>query len=337
MKNIVIIDDYHEPDFKPSALIKEYLRLVETDIRSYFLKQGKLQMIDCPGCGSNEINSTFAKFGLTYVECSICHSLRISPRPETEAVYRYFTESSARFFWRDQLSKTTQKKRKEKIVKPRYEWIVDSYREYFPDAENILDINTNQSVIVEELVALANFKRKMLFNPFLDSDAIDLNGIEILKGAIDDLGLENEIDVITLFEVIDRTVDVDKLFTSIHRVLKDGGLCFITAILSSGFDLQLLWDRADHLIPPDRMNVLSVEGFQALFERHGFKCLEFSTPGILDLEIVARTIKENLEINIPRFVKYMIDNRGAPTKKAFQQFLEANQLSSYGRILVKKE
>jgi len=337
MKNIVIIDDYHEPDFKPSDLIKEYLSLVEKDIGTYFLEQERLHPIDCPGCGNNTIGSEFLKFGLTYVECANCHTLRISPRPDEDSVHRYFTDSAARKFWREELSKSTRKKRKEKIVKPRYEWIMDSCREYLPAAENILDVNTNQEASLEELASISNFNRKILLNPFLDTSAIALKDIEIINTPIQDLTIEKEIDAITLFEVIDRTADVNQLFTAIRRMLKDGGLCFLTAILSSGFDLQVLWNQAGHLIPPDRMNVFSVEGFTTLFERHGFKCLEFSTPGILDVEIVSKTIEEDVNIEIPRFFKYLISKRSLETKQAFQQFLEANQLSSYGRILLRKE
>ena len=336
MKNIVLFDEYRELDFKPTQLIKTYLELVEKDVESFFLSRGNLIECTCPGCLGNEVASGFNKFGLTYIECKRCHTLRISPRPSDHDLLQFYRNSSARKFWRNELSKATQKKRREKIAKPRYEWVSDSIREYLPDAASLLDLNTNQETILEEISLLGGFKQKLLLNPFMNIGENQVAEIEIVNEPLRDLAIQNELDVVTLFEVPDRTSDVESLFQNIHRLLRRDGLCFITAILISGLDLQVLWTTADNLFPPDRLNVFSVEGLQALFERHGFECLEFSTPGLLDIDIIARNIVEKPGADVPRFIKYMIENRSPETKKAFQEFLEANLLSSYGRILIRK-
>jgi hypothetical protein len=337
MKNIVLFDEYRELDFKPAELIQTYLELVEKDVKSFFLNKGNLIECHCPGCLGNEAASSFNKFGLSYIECQQCHTLRISPRPSDDYLLQFYRESSARKFWRNELSTATQKKRREKIARPRYEWVSDSIGEYLPNAASLLDLNTNQKTIVEEISLLRDLKQKILLNPFMNIAEVEDSGIEIIEKPLRDLAIQNEMDIVTLFEVPDRTSDVESLFKIIHQILRRNGLCFITAILISGLDLQVLWNTADNLFPPDRLNVFSVEGFQALFERHGFECIEFSTPGILDVDIIARNIAEKPTVEIPRFIKYMIQNRSPETKKAFQEFLEANLLSSYGRILIRKK
>ena len=143
-------------------------------------------------------------------------------------------------------------------------------------------------------------------------------------------------DVISLFEVIDHTSDVRDLFETIDKVLRPGGLCFLTAILSSGFDVQVLWEHADNIYPPDRLNVLSVKGFKLLVEKYGFECVEFSTPGILDLEIVRNALKTNEDLSISRFVREIIEGHES-VQRSFQEFLQQNLLSSYGRILLRKK
>jgi uncharacterized LabA/DUF88 family protein len=110
----------------------------------------------------------------------------------------------------------------------------------------------------------------------------------------------------------------------------------MTDILISGFDLQTLWNQAENVFPPDRLNVFSVEGLKALFARNGFECIEFSTPGILDLEIVDKAMEDHPEIRPPRFLEYVLRNRGVETRQSFQEFLQENLLSSYGRILIRK-
>jgi SAM-dependent methyltransferase len=162
------------------------------------------------------------------------------------------------------------------------------------------------------------------------------NGIEIINSKAKEKKINDSVDVITMFEVLDHTSDPDALMKRVSGFLKKGGLCFLTAILASGFDLQMLWDKAENIFPPDRLNVFSVEGLKSLFMRHNLECLEFSTPGILDVEIVAKAMERYPDFHIPKFFEYILNNRDEECKINLQEFLQNNLLSSYGRILVRK-
>ena len=338
MKSIVISDDYNEVDLKPVNLLKEYIQLSEKDTKSFLLNGSSLVECICPACQSDRLASSFIKFGMQYKECLDCRTLFISPRPTDKDIEYYYKNSAARVFWHNKLSKITAKKREEKIIKPRFEWIEESTQEYLPQAEHFVDVNAVQYTYIEELAKMQLFKQKSLFAPFLKQDEIKPKlEVNIINSSLQKAEFKDEIDVVSLFEVIDHSADVNVLFDSIYKMLKTGGLCFITAILISGFDLQTLWDKAENLYPPDRLNVFSVEGLQILFKRHNFECLEFSTPGILDVEIVAKTLQQNPEIELPRFIRYMLKNREENGRKAFQEFLQANLLSSYSRILIRKK
>ena len=336
MRNIVTFDEYSEVDLRPEKLLSDYVRLVEKDIATFFLENECLRYSPCPGCLEEKVSSSFMRFGLNYVECAECHSLRISPRPDDAALRAYYLESSAREFWRQKLSRMTKDKRRKKIVKPRYEWIADSTDEYCPDARHILDVNTNQKIVLDEIISAERFKRKTIVDPLISVDETLLPKIDVILASFSDMDFSEDVDVITLFEVLDHISDVEALFRKLHGMLKRGGLCFVTTILCSGFDIQILWDKAQNLFPPDRLNVFSVEGLKTLFLRHGFKCLEFSTPGVLDVEIVAKTFEQGSSVDIPKFVRYLIENRDPSVRRDFQKFLEASLLSSYGRILIQK-
>ena len=119
-------------------------------------------------------------------------------------------------------------------------------------------------------------------------------------------------------------------------MLCKGGLCFITTISITGFDLQVLWDNSKSILPLDRINVFSQKGLKILFERHGFEMLEYSTPGVLDFDIVEDEFKKNPNLDIPRFVKTMLERNDEQLKQDFQTFLQVNRLSSFVRILLKK-
>jgi hypothetical protein len=337
MKKIVVFDEYNEIDLRPFDLLKRYIQLTEKDVKDFFPKQG-LKESPCPGCRGKNGKTEFAKFGMQYVECADCSTLYVSPRPDDAALNGYYTKSAARNYWHDELSKKTNRKRQDKIIRPRFDWILDSTQEYLPDAEHIVDINTEQYGYIDELMDNTFFKRKTLLNPCVRLDNGALNGrINILNVPLDSPSLKNNADVVSIFEVADRTGDVDAFFAALKGMMKKNGLCFMTDILISGFDLQTLWDKADNIFPPDRLNIFTVEGLRALFQRHDFECLEFSTPGILDVELVETAVQHNPQIKLSKPVDYMLRNRSAESKILFQEFLQENLLSSYARIVLRKK
>jgi hypothetical protein len=337
MKKIVIFDEYNEIDLRPFNLLQRYIQLTEKDVDSFFPKHA-LKESPCPGCRGKNGKASFAKFGMQYVECPDCSTLYVSPRPDDAALSGYYAKSAARNYWHDELSKKTNRKRQDKIIRPRFDWILDSTQENSPEAGHIVDINTEQYGYIDELLDDKFFTRKTLLNPCVRLDDAALNGrINTLNAPLDSASLKNSADVVSIFEVADRTGDVDAFFAALRGMLKKNGLCFMTGILISGFDLQTLWDKADNVFPPDRLNIFTVEGLRALFKRHDFECLEFSTPGILDVELVETAVRHNPRIELSRFVDYMLRNRNAESKGLFQEFLQENLLSSYARIVLRKK
>ncbi len=336
MKSVVIFDRYNGAALKPGSLFNDYIKLTAESIRDFFVKGAVLAACPCPGCGNKKIASGFEKFGMRYNECAGCGTLYISPRPPDKDIARYYRKSPARVLWRTQLSRKTDKARKEKIVKPRFAWIEESTREYLEAPRHYADVNTDQQAYVAEIKRSGIFTRKTLISPLLETGR-KIAGVRMSEGVSGSDENSNAVDVISLFEVTDHTADVNLLFQKVHGWLRPGGLCFITAILISGFDFQVLWDKSENLFPPDRLNVFSVRGFNELLRRHGFECLEFSTPGILDLENVKRTAEHNPGVSLPRFIRNLVCSGDGKLEQAFQEFLQANLLSSYARMVVRKK
>jgi hypothetical protein len=336
MKTIVSNDDFHAMDLKPFELLEQYIALMQADVQEYLLNGQSLQICPCPACQSGKAQPAFVKCGLQYQECLDCATIYISGRPSDASLAEFYRKSEARTFWQEQLSQSTDLKRKQKIIKPRCEWLLDSTQEHFPQARYLADIHMNHTGYLQELESLACFEETLLVNPLVTLDSAHMPaGMKLIDAEDWDNRLESRVDVLVLFEVLDRMGDVAAFMRKVHKILKPGGLCFITAILASGFDIQTLWQDADNLIPPDRLNVFSVQGFRTLFEQQGFECLEFSTPGILDIELVKSRVSKHKEVQ-SRFVKQLVH---APknTQRDFQRFLQANLLSSYGRVLIRKK
>lgn len=337
MKTIVQYDDIREFELKPSTPLNTYLQLTQSDVKAYFLDGPALLDCNCPACLASERNKSFIKFGLQYWECANCKTLYISPRPEESAINEYYQRSKARRFWNEQFSTATEAKRKEKIFRPRVQWIIETIEEYLPSAQRFSSINSIHRPFLEELIESNYFKEITLINPRFDLDQANYQkkGVQLIEGPIE--AISNPSDAISLFEVIDRLSDVNSFFRALDSILVPGGLCFLTTISISGFDLQVLWEKSNSIFPPDRINVFSTEGLMLFSERHGFECIELSTPGLLDVEIVANAYKENPSLDLPRFLKYFLDKRDTNAHQSFQEFLQLNRLSSFTRIVVRKK
>jgi hypothetical protein len=335
MHNIIFLDEFHEVDLKPSDAFQRFLDLTERSILDFF-PNNSLQECSCPACGSQETLSQFIKFGFRYLECASCSTLYVSPRPSESAIIRYFTESKAEHFWRDEFIQMTADQRNQKILLPRLQWIEESTLEYFPQAISLADAYTKQPLYLEKLVNAKPFSQKVLLQSFLSQEILQTYPeIKLIMGGISQWK-EVKIDVILLFDGIGFAPDVRSLFQTVSNMLPPGGLCFLTTTLSSGFDLQVLWDQSRNIIPPLRLNLFSEAGLLQLINQIGFECIEFSTPGILDVEIVTKAIQSKVSTDFSRFVSYLIKHKDEKTHRLFQEFLQASRLSSYGRLLLRK-
>ena len=189
---------------------------------------------------------------------------------------------------------------------------------------------------MEKLVNAKPFSKRYFLQPFLSQELfVKHPGIYRIMGGISEWEVEN-IDVLSLIDGIGFSSDASVLLNTAYNILSPGGLFFLTTTLSSGFDLQVLWEQSKNIIPPVRLNLFSEIGLLQLINEIGFECIEFSTPGILDTEIVCKAMKSQSLREFPRFVSYLMKHKNENTHRLFQEFLQENRLSSYARLLLRK-
>src|SRR5262249_47893754 len=114
------------------------------------------------------------------------------------------------------------------------------------------------------------------------------------------------------------------------------GLLFLTSLVSSGFDFTVLGLKNHYLYPPDRANCFSLDGLKKLVMQAGFKLIEVSTPGVLDVEIVQAHRKHAPDLPLSDFERGILDS-DEETRMAFQTFLQQRGRSSFARIVGRKE
>jgi len=339
MKTIVLAGDIHEFEIKPQALLDEYRQLLAKDVQDFFVTNQRLVIVNCPGCLSENSRLAFKKFNLEYRECDRCKSIFVSPRPSESDLIDFYRNSPTAIFWREQIFPKTSTARRDKIFRPQVRWLLDVIDHYRPASQNGIILGYHSELLVEELLDL----EKELFDITVTTPTADIEfkgqqypGVSIEPKPIKELSSLAPVDVFLAFDILDRCANPEELVVAVCNALSPGGLVLANTTLGSGFDLQILWDRSDSIYPPDRLNLLSVEGVMALVDRHGFEVIEFSTPGRFDVDIVQRAIENDPDGDWDRFVRYLVNNRDEHAMKEFQDYLQANRLSSFGRLVLRK-
>ena len=166
------------------------------------------------------------------------------------------------------------------------------------------------------------------------ADVLTMDAMELVNGS--DVRAEGSRgEAAAVLESLDRAYDPVALLRGVVNRLVDGGLLFVTALVSSGFDMAALGLHNLYLYPPDRANCFSLQGLSTVLRRVGLTLLEVSTPGVLDVEIVRAHLQQDPSIALSMFERQLLAS-GAQTYEAFQAFLQQQGLSSFARIVARK-
>jgi hypothetical protein len=338
MRRVVISEDFREFEIHPTDLFDKYLEITKNELQSY-LKEWNLLEINCPACNSDQKKPAFNKFGMDYVECEKCKTLYVTPRPSDEDISLYYKNSKAMTFWKENFYKETLQSRERAIFRPRALWVVSLTEEFFKKPQQFIDVKFKYGGYIEEINKLDLFQNRIILDPTIKPPEFfnEQKGLEIIDKPIDTISDgEFNANTVSALEVIDRISNPRSFIEKVSTFLIDGGLLFSTTSTISGFDLQILWDRSKNIYPLDHLNLFSIEGINELFTNCGFEIIELSTPGQLDFEIVKNAIKADPNIELPRFISYLIEHRDENTHRAFQDFLQRFRLSSHTRIAARK-
>jgi hypothetical protein len=256
----------------------------------------------------------------------------VSLRPSAAALADYYENSRASHFRVDHFAKETAEARRLQILRSHANWLgrlVDEAGN--PKARAYADIHSNYPVVFEEIARLGLFDTLYSVNPHPAFDeACIAAGAGVSRAALSGLGAA------TAFEILEHEFSPERLLDDAHSSLAAGGLLFLTTRTISGFDLQVLWDKAPYIYVPEHLNLLSIEGIKTLLDRAGFDLIELSTPGQLDVELVLGAVRQDPSIELPRFVDSLIKERDRDTHADFQAFLQKNRLSSHVRVAARK-
>jgi SAM-dependent methyltransferase len=330
-----------ESEIRPAALLNEYLRLSAIDAKNFFSDSSSLEHRACPGCGGKTHNPAFNKNGFSLVHCDDCQSLFVNPAPDDKSLVAFYNDSPSTSFWADKFFPAVAETRRSKIIRPRAISIISILSEQNITPQITIDVGAGTGLFLEEYGFLmpdvelcAIEPGKILANKLRENkhDVFEVDAASAAK----DLKWQSRGDLVTCFEVIEHIVDVEAFLRSLHDLCHPGGIIIVTGLCGTGFDLTVLGQESKAISPPHHLSFLSPLGVAQSLKRSGLELLSFFTPGVLDVDIVRNSVRENSEIPLDPFIQNLVLKSSAETRDAFQEFLQNNALSSHMWIVAKR-
>ncbi len=260
--------------------------------------------------------------GLPYGRCPESGSLFLMELPSSEEWTNLLTQVLQYRHSPQAFHRSIAQSRSDNVYAPKLEWIQNTLRIQGIRQPRVLEITTRPSDFTPLL------KESVSFSEVLTVDEMRLS-------ASPDGNPSTPVDMAVLLESLDRVDDPERLVKAVANHLREGGLLFVTALVSSGFDVAVLGLRNLYLYPPDRANCFSLSGLCKLLTRSGLSLLEVSTPGVLDVEIVQAHLKQDPGLALSAF-EWELMQAEPHTREAFQAFLQAQGLSSFARIVARR-
>jgi SAM-dependent methyltransferase/ribosomal protein S27E len=323
-----------EEEIRKRDVFNKYLELVEKDVKVFFDFNSFIE-INCPACDSNDFLFEFEKLGFKYVSCKTCSSLFVNPRPPFEVLNELYSKSPSTSFWVNEFFKPVAEVRREKIFRPRAEYISKLYD---GNARWVIgDIGAGFGLFLEELRKILPENIYIAIEPSVEMAGIcSSKKLDMKCMCLEDIkGLEESFNLLTAFELLEHLYEPLNFLKKTYSLLKTGGYLFLTTLNGKGFDILLLWEKSKSIAPPHHLNFFNTESLKFIMEKIGFEVIEVSTPGKLDWDIVEGMIK-NEGINLGRFWNLLVEGGSEKCKDELQNWISENKLSSHMRILVRK-
>ncbi len=324
-----------ESDIRKQELVDEMLRLAKEDVTIFFSDKQAYQEVSCPACAGSQSREEFRKNGFRYVLCTECGTLYVNPRPSFEQFRQYYINGASAKFFAEKFFPPVAESRRENIFRPRAKALsslIEGNR-----LHSIGDIGAGFGMFCEELRFLFPDRTLICIEPELTMAQIcRQKGFVVIEKTLEEIDVADQhFDFLTSFELMEHLHSPHTFVDKVKTLLNPGGYFLFTTLSIEGFDLQVLWEKSKSIAPPHHINFLNPRSARVLIERSGLECVEITTPGKLDIDIVEGRYRQE-GVSPDRFWKLFFDRVDEKTKASFQECFIKNQLSSHMWVLARK-
>ncbi len=324
-----------EEEIRQRSVLNRYLELVAEDVRTIFKDRSLFRPVGCPACGGRGHRAQFEKLGFSYVLCRDCGTLFVNPRPPADLLMDYYTKSKSASFWVNDFFKPVAEARREKIFRPRAEFVRDEFTQI---SEGVIgDIGAGFGIFLEELGKFWPAVKLAAIEPSGEmADICREKSLEVIPCGIEEVtGRDRSFDLLTSFELLEHLHTPADGLKKAHELLKPGGCLLLTTLNGEGFDIQILWEKSKNVTPPHHLNFFNPGSLALLLEKCGFIVEKVDTPGQLDWDIVEGMYR-NENIDPGRLWRTFAERATPAAKESLQAWITASGFSSHMRAVARK-
>jgi 2-polyprenyl-3-methyl-5-hydroxy-6-metoxy-1,4-benzoquinol methylase/ribosomal protein S27E len=320
-----------ENDIRPQIYDCGENEAILEDIKRLASQKNNFVTVDCPACGLNNFICLFKKYGFNFATCKKCGTVFMNPRATPEILNHFYANSATYKYWNKNIFPASEKTRKENIVKPRIERILDICKKYSIPTNCLMEVGAGFGTFCEVANETGKFNHVIAVEPAKDlAESCRLRNVETIESPIERVKpLENKPNIIVSFEVIEHLFSPRDFLLNCKKLMAQNSIIVVTCPNYKGFDISTL-GLVSESIDAEHINLFNPESLKNLFNTCGFKVLESFTPGELDADIVRNKIIEGkYNIDAQPFLKTILIDKWDELGKSFQKFLQNNQLSSH--------
>ena len=325
-----------EEDIRPQKIFDEYLELAAKDTKNYF-KDSEKEIINCPACNKKG-DYVFSKNNFKYEECSYCFTLYVSPRPISTALDRYYTEAPSVEFWATTFYKETAEARRKLLWKPKAQLIISTVDSYIDkdDSYTLIDIGGGYGIFAEEIEKIADCETIVIEPGPKLAEICRSKNITVIQKFLNEVNgdeLPATRKVFTSFELFEHLHSPHSFLKDVYNIMAAGDIFIFTTLSGTGVDISVLRENSKSVSPPHHLNFFNPKSLPLLLKTVGFKNIDITTPGKLDIDI----LKKNTNFINDRFWKYFLSMASEKNLGIMQKAIEETQSSSHIMITCQKQ
>lgn len=242
------------------------------NIPNYIFAGGEMFFTRCPvGCESRLIESNITLPEGTLLKCSECGQL-LSQADETayKETMRHFEDPEG--VDRNPRAHLKRLRRMER------HWRIP------PGETRILDVGCSFGTFLG-IITGKGYRAEGVEPSRTAADVCQKAGLKVHCGLLGDMGLiEGSFDVLTMFEVVEHLPDPHSLLRECHRVLRKGGLLFLSTGNARSWTARVMKDKWDYFNMVDggqgHISFFNPGSIGRLAENAGFRVEKIETRGV---------------------------------------------------------
>lgn len=210
----------------------------------------------CPACGANDSDAWGEKNGFQIISCKKCGTLFTSNLPAPSDATDYDSYGPEKFAVTD-------------FVQARLDEIVSDFSSYKQN-NRLLDVGCCGGALMQAALRAGWDAQGMdVSQPAIDH-ARKL-GLKVFQGELQQADYPDEhFDVITCSEVLEHVPDPHLLVQEIARILRPGGLVWMTTPHGKGLSARLIGADWSVVCPPTHLQLFTAAGLKSVFSTAGF-------------------------------------------------------------------